>query len=108
MPERKGPEPLRILPAADAAPAVPGKEADGARDAAPPPFEDAMAELERIVRELESGDLGLEQALRLYERGVALVRTCGTQLDRAEERLQVLSLDAQGKPVLQALEESGA
>ncbi len=72
------------------------------------PFEQAMAELERIVRELESGDLGLDQSLALYERGVALVRSCGAQLDAAEARLQVLTLDAAGRPVLRPLEEPGA
>ena len=74
----------------------------------PVPFEVGMAELERIVRELESGDLGLDQALALYERGVALVRSCGSQLDAAEARLQVLTLNAEGQPVLRPLEESGA
>ena len=72
------------------------------------PFEAGVAELERIVRELESGDLGLDQSLALYERGVALVRACGAQLDAAEARLQVLTLDAAGRPVLRPLEESGA
>ncbi len=72
------------------------------------PFEAGVAELERIVRELESGELGLDQALALYERGVALVRSCGAQLDAAEARLQVLTLDAGGRPVLRPLEESGA
>lgn len=73
-----------------------------------PPFETAMAELEEIVHRLESGELPLEDALRLYERGVLLVRGCSAALDRAEERLQVLSLDAEGRPVLQPLEEPGA
>ena len=72
------------------------------------PFEVGVAELERIVRELESGDLGLDQALALYERGVALVRACGAQLDAAEARLQVLTLNAEGQPILRPLEESGA
>jgi len=96
MPNRKIPEALSIVPTA-AAVAAP---AEGA-----PRFETAMGELERIVADLESGELGLEEALRLYERGVALVRGCGAQLDQAEARLQVLSLDAAGRPVLQPLEE---
>ncbi len=111
MGERRSPEPLGLLPAERVGAgqgAGTGGGADAEDTAAEVPFEEAIAELEGIVRQLESGDLGLEHALRLYERGVALVRLCGAQLDRAEERLQVLSLDAQGKPVLQPLEESGA
>ncbi len=73
-----------------------------------PSFEAAMAELERIVRDLETGALGLDEALRLYERGVALVRLCGGQLDGAEARLRVLTLDGEGNPVLAALEGPGA
>ena len=80
------------------------------RDGQPdgPTFEEAMAELERIVRDLETGALGLDEALRLYERGVALVRRCGGQLDGAEARLRILTLDGEGNPVLAALEGPGA
>lgn len=85
-----------------------GEQGGGTGEAQAPPFEESMAELERIVRDLESGELGLEQALCLYERGVALVRRCGLQLDQAEERLRVLSLDAEGRPVLEPFEEAGA
>ena len=64
------------------------------------PFEAAMVELERIVRQLETGELGLDAALGLYERGIALVRRCSAQLDSAEQRLQVLTIDASGEPQL--------
>ena len=67
-------------------------------------FEAAMAELERIVRQLETGELGLDAALGLYERGVALVRRCRGELERAEARLQVLSVDPDGQPVLRPLD----
>jgi exodeoxyribonuclease VII small subunit len=70
-----------------------------------PTFEEAMRDLERIVHELESGELPLEQSLALYERGVALIRWCGAQLDRAEARLQQLTLDEAGRPVLAPAEE---
>ena len=79
-----------------------------AEEAAAPPFESALAELERIVRQLEGGDLGLDAALLLYERGVGLIRVCAGQLDRAEARLQELSLDAAGRPVLRPVPEPGA
>jgi|BEDMetMinimDraft_2_1075160.scaffolds.fasta_scaffold13867_2 exodeoxyribonuclease VII small subunit len=72
------------------------------------PFEEALEELERIVRELERGDLGLDQSLALYERGVALVRACAAQLDAAEARVRVLSIDGDGRPVLAPFEETGA
>lgn len=70
-------------------------------------FELALAELERIVRQLETGELGLDAALGLYERGVALLRRCRAELDRAEARLQVLTVDAEGQPVLTPLEDGG-
>ncbi len=72
------------------------------------PFETGLAELERIVHDLEAGDLGLEQSLQLYERGVALVRSCAAQLDAAEARVKVLALDEEGRPVLLPLQEEGA
>lgn len=71
------------------------------------PFEAAITELERIVHDLEGGDLGLEAALKRYERGVALVRECAGQLDAAEARVKVLSLDGEGRPVLTPLQEDG-
>ena len=72
------------------------------------PFETGLAELERIVHDLEAGDLGLEQSLQLYERGVALVRACAAQLEAAEARVKVLALDEEGRPVLLPLQEEGA
>ncbi len=54
-------------------------------------FEAALAELEQIVSHLEQGDLTLEESLKLYERGQALVAWCARQLDEAELKVQVLS-----------------
>ena len=53
-------------------------------------FESAFAELEDVVRQLEEGDLSLEQAISLYERGRALSSFCQGQLDRAELRVTQL------------------
>ncbi|MCC7257858.1 MAG: exodeoxyribonuclease VII small subunit [Gammaproteobacteria bacterium] len=53
-------------------------------------LEKALAELEGIVAELESGDLPLEKALRQFERGVKLSRECQASLKDAEQRVQVL------------------
>ena len=54
-------------------------------------FEQAFAELEEIVRKLETGGLALEESLALFERGQALAAHCGTQLDQAELKVQQLA-----------------
>ena len=54
-------------------------------------FESASAELEAIVKKMEEGDLTLENALALYERGVQLSRFCHSKLEEAERRLEILS-----------------
>jgi exodeoxyribonuclease VII small subunit len=53
-------------------------------------FEAQLASLERIVRELERGDLPLEQSLDLFEQGVRLSRECQERLNEAERRIEVL------------------
>ncbi|HEY8459396.1 MAG TPA: exodeoxyribonuclease VII small subunit [Blastocatellia bacterium] len=53
-------------------------------------FESSLASLERIVANLESGDLPLERALELFEEGVALARRCQTQLGDAERKVEIL------------------
>ena len=59
----------------------------------PPPlrFEQALAELEAILRELEDGTTSLEDALARYERGVGLLRHCYAQLRDAEQKVKVLA-----------------
>jgi exodeoxyribonuclease VII small subunit len=54
-------------------------------------FESAIAELEKIVKQLEDGDLPLETSLALFERGVTLSRYCHDQLGAAQRRIEVLS-----------------
>jgi exodeoxyribonuclease VII small subunit len=53
-------------------------------------FEDALAELEALVRRLEQGELPLEESLAAFERGMALVRQLGTRLDDVSQRVEVL------------------
>ena len=53
-------------------------------------FEQALATLERIVAEMERGDLPLDEALRQFEAGEALVRRCRDLLDHAEQRVETL------------------
>ena len=57
----------------------------------PTDFEQAITELDQIVRTLEQGDLPLEQSLALFERGVKLSRFCHDRLEDAEKRIQVLT-----------------
>jgi exodeoxyribonuclease VII small subunit len=54
-------------------------------------FEASLEELERVVKELEGGDLPLERALELYERGVQLSESCRKQLEEAETRVEILT-----------------
>jgi exodeoxyribonuclease VII small subunit len=55
-----------------------------------PTFEQARAELERILTRLESGDAGLEEAIGLWERGEQLYRLCVAKLDAAQGRVDTL------------------
>jgi exodeoxyribonuclease VII small subunit len=55
-----------------------------------PSFEVSLAELEKVVHELENGDLPLERALELFERGVQLSERCRKQLEEAETRVETL------------------
>lgn len=55
-----------------------------------PSFEAALEALERVVARLESGSLGLEEALAAFEEGVRLARQCESRLDQAERRVEVL------------------
>lgn len=65
-------------------------------------FEESLMDLERMVRELEDGRLGLEDALARYERGVGLIKSCYQQLRQAEQRILRLSgIDEEQQPILQ-------
>ena len=63
-----------------------------------------MEELERIVRELEQGELPLEKSLELFEQGVKLSRECQDRLNQAERRIEVLMRDNQGRPTVKPFE----
>ena len=56
-------------------------------------FEEAMEKLEKSVSELESGDLTLDESLATFEQGIALVKQCRSELDRAEQKIEVLLKD---------------
>jgi exodeoxyribonuclease VII small subunit len=59
-------------------------------------FEDALRELEAIVKRLESGELPLEECLNIFEEGVALSRYCFQKLEEAEKRVSILMKDESG------------
>jgi exodeoxyribonuclease VII small subunit len=68
-------------------------------------FEASLTALEKIVRELERGDLPLEESLKLFEQGVKLSRECQERLNQAERRVEVLLRDTEGRPVLSAFDD---
>ena len=66
-------------------------------NAKPKNFETSLEDLERIVRELEQGELTLEKSLELFEQGVKLSRECQERLTQAERRIEILMRDNQGR-----------
>lgn len=58
---------------------------------ATPDFEASLKELEKIVRELESGDINLDQSLKRFEQGIELYRSCRSTLENAEKKIKILS-----------------
>jgi exodeoxyribonuclease VII small subunit len=61
-------------------------------------FESAIAELDRIAKTLEEGELPLEKSLELYERGVQLSRFCHSRLEAAEQRIEILNERGELRP----------
>lgn len=61
-------------------------------------FETAMAELEKVLGQLERGDVALDESIVLYERGAALKARCETKLKEAEEKVAAITLDGEGNP----------
>ena len=59
-------------------------------------FEQAMSELEKIVTELERGDVPLEDSISLYEKGAELKKRCETKLKEAEQKVAAITLDENG------------
>ena len=66
-------------------------------------FEESLKELEKIVTQLEEGDLALEESLKLFEDGVRLSRECRERLTAAERRIEVLMKEADGSLALQSI-----
>ena len=53
-------------------------------------FETAMAELERVIAKLESDETSLDEAMKLYEKGIGLIRVCNERLENAEQKIKLL------------------
>ncbi|UJF31250.1 exodeoxyribonuclease VII small subunit [Paenibacillus hexagrammi] len=73
-------------------------------------FEQAMEQLERIVGQLESGDVPLEKAIELYQEGVRLSHLCGLKLEQVEKKIEMLVEGSAGvvrKPFQPALDDKG-
>jgi exodeoxyribonuclease VII small subunit len=64
----------------------------------PKDFETSLKNLEEIVKELEEGDLTLEQSLERYEKGITFARFCRGKLEEAEKRIEMLQTDETGEP----------
>ena len=69
-----------------------------------PDFEKSLARLDQVVRRLESPQLSLDEAMKLFEEGVALSRECQKQLEEAEGRVEILLKKADGKLVAEPFE----
>ena len=62
-------------------------------------FEENMQRLEQIVRAMERGDVALEESLKLFQEGTALVEACGKLLDEAELEVKKIVTASDGRPV---------
>ena len=76
---------------------TPHSQGERHEDVAALSFEAALRELEGIVTKLERGDVALEESIAFYERGEALKRRCEALLRQAEERVEKIRLDADGR-----------
>ena len=69
-----------------------------------PNFEGAMDRLEKIVEQMESGKLPLEDLIVRYEEGMKLVKTCQERLANAEQKIEIITRNSSGKAVVQEFE----
>ena len=66
-------------------------------------FEDSMEELEKLVEQMEQGDISLEESLKAFERVIKLTRACQQSLQEAEQKVQIL-LEKNGQQNLEPFE----
>ncbi len=87
--------PPKTQPASASSPVMPDAIANPEKGAS---FEKGLEQLEQIVRELERGDMALEESIRLFERGIELTESCRKQLEYAETRVEILRGKSAAKP----------
>ena len=82
---------------------APSKPADA------PTFEQSLVELEKIVRDLEDGKIGLDDSLRRYEQGVGLLKSCYGQLRQAELKIvELVGVDENGEPKVRPFDHAAS
>ncbi len=69
-------------------------------------FEEALKRLEKIVEDLENGDLSLDEAMKKYQEGIELSRVCTQRLDNAKKKIDVLVKNKKGEFELKPLNET--
>src|SRR5207237_2592565 len=67
-------------------------------------FEKAFAELEQIVKRLESEELPLDESLELFEKGIRLSRFCNQKLEEVAKKIELILADSKGQPVVEPFE----
>ena len=67
-------------------------------------YEAALEDIERIVEQLESGELSLEDSLAIFEKGVGLTKFCYQKLDEVEKKIEILTKDREGRLQLKNFE----
>ena len=68
-------------------------------------FEQALTELQQIVDDLEAGQLGLDESMQRFEQGIALLRNCYGTLEKAEQKIEILTgTDESGRPLTEPFE----
>ncbi|OGX45381.1 MAG: exodeoxyribonuclease VII small subunit [Omnitrophica WOR_2 bacterium RIFCSPLOWO2_12_FULL_51_8] len=72
---------------------------------AEPKFEEVLKKLEKIVADLENGDLSLDEALKKYQEGIELARACNQRLDSAKKKIEVLLKNKKGDFELKSFTE---
>jgi exodeoxyribonuclease VII small subunit len=68
-------------------------------------FEDALKKLEKIVDDLEAGDLTLDEALKKYQDGIELSRVCAQRLEQAKKKIDMLAKNKKGEFEIKPLDE---
>jgi len=69
-------------------------------------FEESLKKLEKIVEDLEKGDLSLDEALKKYQEGIELARLCSERLESAKKKIEILTKNKKGEFELKPLDET--